>query len=267
MFTALVGVGLTYVVTPQQLSLWGWRIPLLIGCLIIPLIYWLRQSLRETEAFKRKTHHPTGSETLKILLANWRLVIIGMMLSIMTTTTFYLITAYTPTYGRTALHLDIRDNLIVTLCVGLSNFIWLPIGGAISDRIGRRPLLLLIPAMAICTAYPAMLWLVDAPSFGKLLTVLLYFSIFFGMYNGAMIPFLAEFMPPQVRTAGFSLAFSLATAVFGGFTPAVSTWLIDVTGNRASPALWLSTAAALSLSAVLMSRGLAKNAWREDTIE
>src|SRR5271157_2567997 len=189
-----------------------------------------------------------------------------MMLTIMTTTAFYLITAYTPTYGREALHLAVRDNLIVTLCVGLSNFIWLPIGGVISDRIGRRPLLLLIPSLAILTSYPALLWLVAAPSFGKLLIVLLWFSFFFGAYNGAMIPFLAEIMPPQVRTAGFSLAFSLATAIFGGFTPAVCTWLIEMTGNRSSPAIWLSTAAVISLTAALLSRGLAEKTRLHDAI-
>jgi len=75
-----------------------------------------------------------------------------------------------------------------------------------------------------------------------------------------MIPFLAELMPAEVRTAAFSLAFSLATAVFGGFTPAVCTYLIEVTGNSAAPALWLSLAAAISLSAALMCKPSAEGA-------
>src|SRR5262249_49773883 len=129
-----------------------------------------------------------------------------------------------------------------------------------SDRIGRRPILLLMPALCLLTAYPAMLWLVAAPSFGKLLIVELWFSFFFGMYNGAMIPFLAEMMPPAVRTARFSLAFSLATASVGGFTPAVATYLIEATGNRAAPALWLSLAAAISLTAALLSTARAGSA-------
>ena len=265
-FTALIGVGLTFILTYQQLAAWGWRVPLLVGCLIIPLVFALRRSLQETAVFARQTRHPGGREVLTILAANWRLVLLGTMLSIMTTTTFYTITAYTPTYGREALRLAVRDNLIVTLCVGLSNFVWLPIGGAISDRVGRLPLLFLIPSLAILTSYPAMQWLVAAPSFGKLLTVLLWFSFFFGAYNGAMIPFLAEIMPPQVRTAGFSLAFSLATAIFGGFTPAVCTWLIEMTGNRSSPALWLSTAAVISLTAALLCRGLAEKTRLHDAI-
>jgi metabolite-proton symporter len=254
-FAALIGVGLAGTLSPAEMDAWGWRVPLLIGCAIIPLILWLRSALDETAAFRlmqNRVHRVT--EVFRTLAGQWRLVLIGMGLSVLTTTTFYLITAYTPTYGRVALHLDTLGVLAVTLCVGVSNFIWLPIGGAISDRIGRYPLLVLIPVTAIVTAYPALLWLVAAPGFGKLLAVELWFSAFFGLYNGAMIPLLAEIMPPQVRTAGFSLAFSLATAVFGGFTPLVSTALIAQTGDRAAPALWLSFAAVISLTAVLLSR-------------
>ena len=137
--------------------------------------------------------------------------------------------------------------------VGLvRDLFWLPIGGTIADRIGRRPLLRLIPSVCLMTAYPAMLWLVGAPTFSKLMIVELWFSVFFGLYNGAMIPFLAEMMPTEVRTAAFSLAYGLATAVFGGFTPAVATYLIETTGNRAAPALWLSLAAGISLAAALI---------------
>ena len=180
MFTAVIGVALTMNLDAATMADYGWRIPLLIGCMIIPLIYLFRRSLAETEDFLNKTHHPTGKEVLAILGRHWQLVLLGMMLSILTTTSFYLITAYTPTFGKQALKLAAQDSMLVTLCVGLSNFIWLPIGGAISDRIGRRPLLLLIPILAILTAYPAMLWLVQSPSFTRLLLVELWFSFFFG---------------------------------------------------------------------------------------
>jgi metabolite-proton symporter len=254
-FTALLGVTLTAVMPAAQMAAWGWRIPLLIGCLIIPIILWLRRSLEETEAFRHMQHRPRkAGEVFRLVAANWQIVVIGMMLSVMTTVTFYLITAYTPTFGSRALHLSPQQNLFVTLCVGISNFIWLPIGGWMSDRIGRRPILLCIPVLALLTAYPAMSWLVVNPSFTKLLTVQLWFSFFFGFYNGAMIPYLAEIMPSEVRTAAFSLAFSLATAVFGGFTPAVCTYLIERTGSKAAPALWLSLAALLGLVGTLLSR-------------
>lgn len=253
-FAALLGVALTASLPTAEMAAWGWRIPLLIGCAIVPLMLWLRSSLSETEAFHRMEKARSAGAIFRMVAQNWGLVLTGMGMSILTTTTFYLITAYTPTFGREALHLDPTGALVVTLFAGLSNFAWLPLGGMLSDRVGRYPPLLAVPVLALVTAYPVMLWLVAAPTFGKLLAVVLLFSMYFGLYNGAMIPLLAEIMPPQVRTAGFSLAFSLATALFGGFTPLVSTYLISATGNRASPALWLSFAAALSLVAVLASR-------------
>ncbi len=126
--------------------------------------------------------------------------------------------------------------------------------GALSDRVGRRPLLVSCTVLALLTAYPALLWLVANPSFSKLLIVELWFSFIFGSYNGAMVVFLTEFMPVNVRTSGFSLAYSLATAIFGGFTPAICTYLIHATGNRAMPGVWLSFAAAMGLTAVILSR-------------
>jgi metabolite-proton symporter len=253
-FASLLGVLVNTLIPAEQMAAWGWRIPILIGCLIIPLILILRRQLKETEAFDAQKHHPTAPEVLRIIGDNWTVVVEGVLLSSLTTTTFYLITAYTPTFGKNVLHFADVDSLIVTLCVGFSNLFWLPVGGSISDRVGRRPMLLVIPSLAILTAYPAMSWLVSNPSFGHLLIVQLWFSFIFGTYNGAMIPFLTEMMPPLVRTAGFSLAFSFATAIFGGMTPAVCTYLIHVTDNPAMPGAWLTVPALLALISALLAR-------------
>jgi MFS family permease len=145
--------------------------------------------------------------------------------------------------------------LLVTLLVGASNFIWVPVMGSLSDKVGRRPLLIVFTTLTILTAYPALMWLDSAPSLPRLLMVELWLSCMFGSCSGAMVPFITEIMPREVRVSGFSLAFSLATAVFGGFTPAICTYLIHITGNRAMPGAWLSAAAACSLiSTLLLSR-------------
>jgi MFS family permease len=254
MFAALLGVLLNLVLPAQKMFQWGWRVPLLVGCLIIPFLFRLRRSLKETDEFVARKVRPSMGELMRSLAANWRVVGLGMMLTTMTTVSFYLITAYTPTFGSAVLHLASIHSLIVTLCVGASNLIWLPVMGALSDRVGRRPLLVACTLLALVSAYPAMLWLVSEPSFSRLLMVELWLSFVYGSYNGAMIVFLTEIMPVEVRTAGFSLAYSLATALFGGFTPAISTYLIHVTGNRAMPGLWLSFAAACGLLASLLAR-------------
>jgi MFS family permease len=254
MFAALVGVVLSSILPPEKMTLWGWRVPLLLGCVIVPFLFRLRRSLQETDEFVARKHRPTTAEILRSLSANWGIVAVGTMMVTMTTVSFYMITAYTPTFGNSVLHLANIDSLLVTLCVGASNLFWLPVMGALSDRIGRRPLLLVFTILMLATAYPAMLWLVREPSFVRLLTVELWLSFIYGSYNGAMVVFLTEIMPIDVRTSGFSLAYSLATAIFGGFTPAISTYLIHRTGNPAVPGLWLSLAAVCGLVAALLAK-------------
>jgi MFS family permease len=253
-FAALLGVLLNARLPPAAMHEWGWRVPLLVGCAIIPFLFGFRLSLEETGEFLARRRHLTTPDVVRSLAANTRLIAVSTMLVTMTTVSFYMITAYTPTFGNTVLKLSNFDSLMVTLCVGVSNLILLPVMGALSDRVGRRPLLIVCTLLMLVTAYPAMLWLVDAPSFSKLLGVQLWFSLLFSSYNGAMVAFLTEIMPVDFRTAGFSLAYSLAAGVFGGFTPAVSTYLIHVTGNRAIPGAWLSFAAACGLAAAILAR-------------
>jgi len=249
---AALGYALNKQLTPAEIGDWGWRIPFFVGCLIVPVLFVIRRSLQETEEFMARKHKPNAREIFQSMIQNWGLVIAGMMLVSMTTVSFYLITVYTPTFGKSVLHLSTTDALIVTLCVGISNFIWLPVMGALSDRVGRKPLLIAFTVLTIATAYPALAWLVSAPSFGRMLDVELWLSFLYASYNGAMVVALTEIMPVSVRTAGFSLAYSLATAIFGGFTPAVATGLIEATGNKAAPGLWMTAAAICGLIATLI---------------
>lgn len=249
---SVIGVVLGGMLSNQQINDWGWRLPLLIGLAIVPLLFVLRRSLQESEAFLSQPSHPTLREVVRTLSSQWRLMGLGVLLVVMTTTSFYVITAYTPTFGSAVLHLSSRTSLLVTLCVGLSNLVWLPAAGAMSDRIGRRPILIAATLAMIATAYPAMLWLTASPSFARLLLVELWLSFLYGSYNGAMVVYLTELVPARVRSSGFSLAYSLATCV-GGLTPAICTLLIHATGNRAMPGAWLTLAAACGLAAALAS--------------
>jgi MHS family citrate/tricarballylate:H+ symporter-like MFS transporter len=215
------------------------------------VLFVIRRSLQETEEFKQRKHRPSLREIFRSMLDNWGLVLAGMLLVALTTVSFYLITIYTPTFGKAVLKLSTRDSLLVTLAVGISNLVWLPVMGALSDRVGRWPIMLGATALTVLTAYPAMLWLVDAPSLAHMVLVELWLSFLYASYNGATIVALTEVVPSRIRTAGFSLAYSVATALFGGFTPMVCTWLIEETGNRAAPGLWMTAAALASLVATI----------------
>ncbi|MEK9283694.1 MULTISPECIES: MFS transporter [unclassified Bradyrhizobium] len=256
---SILGYILSEVMPADTVAAWGWRIPFFVGCLIIPLIFFLRRTLQETPEFLAMKKHPTAAQVFSSAVANWRIVILGMMIAILTTTTFYFVTVYTPTFGKNVLKLSTHDALLVTLLVAVTNFIWNPVGGAVSDRIGRKPVLLTIACLSLVTAYPALHWLVAAPTFGKLLAVEMMFSFYFGVYSGTMLGALVEIVPAHVRTTCFSLAFALAAALFGTFTPFASTWLIERTGDKASPGFWLMFAAVLGIiAASTVYRGGAK---------
>ena len=258
-FSAALGYILNESMSKDVIADWGWRIPFFIGCMIIPIVFQIRRSLQETEEFLAKKHHPSFKEIMKSVTINWQLVVAGMMLIVMTTVSFYLITVYTPTFGKTVMKLSIVDSLLITLFVGLSNFIWLPVMGALSDRIGRWPIMALFSGLTLLTAYPTLNWLVANPSYEHMLAVELWLSFLYASYNGATVVALTEIIPIQIRTTGFSLAYSLATAIFGGFTPLVSTWLIETTGDKASPGYWMAMAGGMGLIATaLIYRGIIK---------
>ena len=245
MFAALLGL----LVAPR----WGWRAPLLIGCLLIPFLFWVRSSLLETEAFLARKHHPSIREIWTTMLAHARLVVLGMLLSVLTTVSFYMITAYTPTFGSSVLHLGEPPEFFWSRSWSARRIsCWCQPWGHCRTKWDDGPNWRLTGILALLTAAPLYIWLVAAPSVPKLLFVELWFSVIFASSSGAMVPFLTEIMPASVRTTGYSLAFSLATAIFGGFTPAISTALIGLTGSRAMPALWLSFAAILALIAVAL---------------
>jgi len=244
---ALLGLALNHLLSQQAMNDWGWRVPLLLGCALVPLLYVFRRHMTESEAFLSQPRRLEIHELLRRMAASWPVILAGMLMVAMTTVSFYLLTAYTPTFGKVELHLSAQDSFLVMLAIGISNFCWLFVAGALSDRIGRRIPLVVAAVLTLVTAYPVMLWLVAAPSFLRLLIAGLWLSALYGSYNGAMVPYLTEVVPGEVRASGFSIAYSLATALLGGFTPAISTWLIHVTGDRAIPGAWMGAAGLMGI--------------------
>ena len=249
-FAALLGFAIANLMAPEAASDWGWRIPFFIGCAIVPFLYMIRRSLHETAEFAARKVHPTTSADLRH--ARRQLAgragrrgdgdhDYGVVLSHH---------SLHPDVRQTVLKLTESEALLATMTIAVSNFIWLPISGAVSDRIGRKPILVAFTVLGLLTAYPALAWLVREPSFGKLLTVELWLSLIYAWYNGAMVVALTELIPASVRTSGFSLAYSLATTL-GGSSLLISTWLIAHTGDGAAPGYWMSFAALCGLVATL----------------
>ena len=250
-FAALVGLLLNSLLPASTMESWGWRIPFVVGSLLLPFLLLVRRALKETAAFEHSSSRPDLRASFNAIIANAGIVLLGMGMAVMTTVFFYLLTAYTPTYGTSVLNLTPAQSMLVTLIVGTTNFVLLPTMGALSDRIGRVPQLIVCALLAALSGYPALHWMVASPSFERLVVVDLILAAIYAGYNGALVVHLTEIMPANVRTTGFALAYSLATAIFGGFTPALSTYLIAATGDKGAPGLWLSGAGLISLLAVL----------------
>ena len=141
MTAAVLGVLLSLYLKPEAVNDWGWRLPLLFGCAIVPLDLPSPPPPEGDGELRRPQDPAAGGRNPAIPGDHWPKVLTGVGLVTMTTVSFYMITAYTPTFGG-LLHLKPMETLIVTFCVGVSNLIWLPVMGAASDRVGRRPILL-----------------------------------------------------------------------------------------------------------------------------
>jgi MFS transporter, MHS family, citrate/tricarballylate:H+ symporter len=250
LIAAILGVVLRFTLTGEQMDAWGWRIPFLFGCSIIPVLFWIRRSVEESHVFKAQKPQSVG-DIFRSLATHWKIILWSTMLVTLTSIMFYLITAYTPTYGRAVLGLKPIDTFWVTIGVAITTFVMIPVMASVSDNVGRRPMLVGSSLIIAVVSYPTMNWLVSAPSFGTLLAVEVGFAVLYATYQASLVVTLTEIIPPNVRGTGFSLAYSLSQAIFGGFTPAICTLLIHVTGNKAVPGAWLSIGAVLALVATL----------------
>lgn len=253
-FAAVLGVGLRLSLTAEQMAGWGWRVPFIIGSLLVPMILVMRRSLQETDEFAARKVRPSMGQVYRTLFENWKIVGTAIMMITLTAVTFYLITAYMPTFGKQVLGLGPMDGYIVTVCLGLANLMWMPVAGAWSDRIGHAPIMLAAATGLAVFSYPCMMWLVADPSFGRLLAVELFLGSIYGLWQGVLVGALVDMMPANVRTSGWSLAYSLTYAIFGGFTPALVTYLIHVTGDRAIPGIALTGAAVVGIVGTLFAR-------------
>ena len=149
-FAALIGLIVSTSLDPVTMQAWGWRIPFIIGCVMIPFLFVIRRHMEETEAFLKRKDHPPLSQIMRTIGGNWGVVLQGALMAVMTTVFFYMITAYTPTFGNKVLSLTPGAALFVTACVGVTNFVLLPVMGALSDQIGRRPLLIAATLVGRC---------------------------------------------------------------------------------------------------------------------
>lgn len=258
---AILGTLLTHSLTPETLDSWGWRIPFLFGLIIGPVGLYIRRNLDETSAFlqsHRSSAGQQGSGSVLISHVKEMVVCLGMVVS--GTISFYVILIYIPTFARTQLHLPL-DQAFLAQSIGLAcEVVLIPICGALSDFVGRKPVMIAALVLDLLVTYPLFSWVSASPSFGALLTMQIILCGLFGVFNGPISTALAEQFPTRVRSTALAIAYNIAVMLFGGFAQFFVTWLIQATGTPIAPAYYLMFGAAVGLLAALFLKERARDA-------
>ncbi len=250
MVASLVGIALVYALTPAQLGEWGWRVPLLLGCLVIPVMFWLRAKLGETEVFSRRKATPSFAEIYSSLVRNWKTVLLCIGTVPFANVVAMTIQIYALPYVA-RLHLGAMAAFVTLLFVGLTALVCLPLMALVADRVNRRTMLIVVSLVAAVTAYPLLAWLAAAPSVFKFAIFELWFSFMYAAYSSVQVATMVELVPADTRTSGYAFAQAASAAIFGGFTPAILAFLVHRFNNNAMVGAWLAVSALIGLIAAL----------------
>jgi MHS family proline/betaine transporter-like MFS transporter len=257
---AILGTVLTRTLSPEALNGWGWRIPFLFGLIIGPLGLYIRSSLDETSAFLQTRKASPGAQSSGRLIASHTKEIIACLgMTVAGTISFYVVLIYIPTFARTQLHIPL-DQAFLAQSIGLAcEVVLIPFFGALSDVVGRRPVMAAALILDLVVAYPLFVWVSANPTFGTLLTMQIILCSLFGVFNGPISTAVAEQFPTRVRSTAMAISYNIAVMLFGGFAQFFVTWLIEKTGTPIAPAYYLMFGAVVGLVSTLFLKERARD--------
>ena len=253
----VVGVLLTTLSAPAMES-WGWRVPFVLGMLIAPVGMYIRRHLEESldlhEAPATAAAPRRHGSLSAVCREHGRTVLAAILSIIGGTAAAYVVTFYMPTYAIRELGLPPPVALFGAALTGLLSFALAPLVGVWSDRVGRKPLIVGSRVLLALLIYPGFLWLNASPTPAVLFIVVGLLSLTLVAQTVPGITMLPEMFPKHVRATGMSLVYSVGVALFGGFSPFISTWLLNATGNKLAPAWYLLAVSLVSLFGLLWMR-------------
>lgn len=249
---ASIGLGLQIILqntmTEEALKSYGWRIPFIVGALAAAVVFYLRRSLMETEAFdeegKESKHREAG--TLKALFTHKREFLLVIALTMGGTVAYYTYTTYMTKYLVNTAGLEKGTASLVSFCALFIFMLLQPLAGALSDRIGRRPLLITFGFGSMLGTVPLMTALSSVSGFWMALLLTLTGLIIITGYTSINAVVKAELFPTHIRALGVALPYAIANALFGGTAEYVALWFKE--GGIESGFYWyVSACAAVSL--------------------
>lgn len=229
----------------SQMAEFGWRIPFLLGVLIIPIGFYMWRYVDETPVFAAK-------ESEKVNLpAGVRLAAQASGIIVIWTVAYYAILTYMPVFTAHYSHLGPAAALWSNALSLFVLAVTIPVFGLLADRIGRKPLLLIGAGGFALLSYPLFLLIVNSEGALPVVLAQIAFALMTAIYSGGAPAAVTEIFPSASRLLWMSTGYSLTVALFGGFGPYISTWLVKTTGSPLSPVIYIVGCACLSLAVIL----------------
>jgi MFS transporter, MHS family, proline/betaine transporter len=252
-FAASIAAFLSYVLTPEQVSEWGWRAAFAVGLLIGPVGFYIRRKIEETPEFRRAAAIQVEKSPWRaVLRRDWPSLLLGVGAVAGSTGFNYVHKVYMPTYALTQLHFAPTTSYLGAAVTGLFQAFSGPMFGAWSDRFGRYRVLLIAFPLVCLTTYPLFLILNTWPTLATLVAVQAFVGLLNAACLGPISALLAEIFPTSTRGTGLALSYNLSVTLFGGFAPLIATALIAGTGNKLAPSFYVMATAMLSIIAIVV---------------
>ncbi|MFC7329738.1 MFS transporter [Marinactinospora rubrisoli] len=259
---ALLVSGLTVTLSPEQMLGWGWRVPFLVAGPLGVVGLYLRLRLEDTPAFRTEAHpfrraggaeRGLRSQLRETVLVQWRPLLLCLGLVMVFNVDNYLLTAYLPTYLSSVLGYQETHGLLVVLVAMASMLLAVNAVGRLSDRVGRRPVLVSGCIASVLVPLPAF-WLLQRGTVTGVLIGTLLLAAALVHFSGAAPAALPALFPTRVRYGALAIGFNVSVSLFGGTTPLVAQSLVEATGSRYLPAVPMMLAGVVGLVAVLAMR-------------
>ncbi len=239
--------GFTYFMPTEQLVSWGWRIPFVAGLFIGFIGLYIRSHLSESPIYKAARDRGMLSPfpLRETLTKYWQYLVVAIGIYVTVTAPFYTATVFIENFMRSLGYSQMQSSVVGTLIL-LTMMIVLPISAHLSDKIGRRPILIIGSLSIIILIYPIFLALGTLNYLAAILSQVLFAAII-ALYMGPVPTILVEIFPTRVRFTGIALSYNLSAAIFGGSAPMIGMMLVKFTGNKYAISYYLIALALFSL--------------------
>lgn len=259
---------LSTVLDSDQMHSWGWRIPFLIALPIGAIGLYIRFKLEETSAFKELLEEDEVARSpLAETIGTYGTAVLKVTgIAMAQTVAYYVILVYAPTFLTEQTGHSSGDALLSTSIAIAGYVITIPIAGAISDKVGRKPLMVIGGFLVLALVFPAFITMSVAPLWIIILVQFLTGGVALGLYTGPLVCAWVELFPTRVRYSGVAIGFSLAVIVSVS-SPFVLTWLISLTGSNLMPPLYVALSCVVSLLTLLVLKESAASKTSHDYFE